>query len=176
LGVPLFGGCGLFLDLGNPAAVSDPVARGAFVTVRLYNCLGASDEGAGIGYPREGAVVSGTAEGIVNGERLSMPLRIVKLAGSGLSAVFWRQPQEGVWILNFRITNAGAYFIGGESPAVLGALVNVRPGGVERQVRPVRTPLSQDEIDRALQNLTAACEAAAARGAAHSGMLRSQPC
>jgi len=46
--VRLFAGCGLFLDLGNPAAVSDPAARGSYVIVRLFNCLGASDEGAGV--------------------------------------------------------------------------------------------------------------------------------
>jgi len=47
--------------------------------------------------------VSGTAEGIVNGERVSMPLRIVKLVDSGLSAVWWSQPRDGVSMLNFRI-------------------------------------------------------------------------
>jgi hypothetical protein len=38
----LFGGCGLFLDLGNPSVASDPVTHGAFATVRLFNCLGES--------------------------------------------------------------------------------------------------------------------------------------
>src|SRR3989442_998409 len=94
---PLFGGCGLFLDLGNPSAASDPVAHGAFVTVRLFNCFGASREGSEAPYPRETALVSGTAEGIVNGYRVSTPLRIVKLGSAGLSAVWWEQPREGVW-------------------------------------------------------------------------------
>ena len=59
LSARLFGGCGLFLDLGNPSAASDPVAHGAFVTVRLFNCFGASREGSKAPFPRETAVVSG---------------------------------------------------------------------------------------------------------------------
>jgi hypothetical protein len=155
LSARLFGGCGLFLDLGNPSAASDPVAHGAFVTVRLFNCFGASREGSKAPFPRETAVVSGTAEGIVNGHRVSAPLRIVKLGTPGLSAVWWEQPREGVWVLSFLIADAGPYFIGGKLQTVLGALVAVRRSGVERRTHLLGIPPYPADIDTALLNLAA---------------------
>jgi hypothetical protein len=153
LPVRLFGGCALFLDLGNPSAVNDSIARGALVTVRLFNCFGISEEGRGIPFRRKDAVLRGTAEGIVNGHRVSMPLRIVKLAVPGLSAIWWKQPTEGVWILNLLIADAGPYFIGGKVQTLLGVLVVVRSDGVERRTQLVGTPPDPDEIDSALRNV-----------------------
>jgi hypothetical protein len=149
---PLFAGCGLFLDVGNPQAASDPAAHDAFVTVRIFNCLGATREGNGIPYPRESTTVTATAEGLLDGRRVSIPLRILKLKIPGLSAVFWKQPTEGTWLLNFRIAGVGPYSIG-NLQTVTGALVAVRPNGVERRTQLVHMPATALEIDEALQEI-----------------------
>ena len=91
----LFGGCPLFMDLGNPLAASDPAAHAAFVTVRLFNCIGATEEGNRIPYPRASATITATAEGLMDGQRVSMPLRVEKLAVPGLRAVYWQRPTKG---------------------------------------------------------------------------------
>ena len=129
--LPLFGGCGLYLDLGNPAAVTDPAVHGALATVRLFNCLGASSEGDGIPFPRSGYKMVVTAEGMVKGHRLSIPVKVRDLPSTGMRAVYWDLPKKGVWLLNFQITNAGPYFIGTVTDR-LGTLVSVSPAGINR--------------------------------------------
>jgi hypothetical protein len=149
LTMPLFAGCGLFVDSGNPRALTDPVLQNAFVTVRLFNCLGASRDGNGIPYPREDSMVRVAAEGQVYGRRVSIPLRVVKLSKPGMSAVYWELPAEGVWLLNVQIANAGPYYIGTFQP-VVAVLVPVSPAGIDRRPQLVRAPPTIQEITEAL--------------------------
>lgn len=158
LGAPVFAGCGLYLDFGNPAASSDLAARGAFATVRLFNCFGESREGPtvkgiNVPFPKATATMSGTAEGIVSGHRVSVPLKIVKLANPGMSAVWWDAPKEGAWVLRLLVSNAGPYYIGGELQTVLGIVAAVGPNGLERRAQLLRTPPGAQEIDGALKGL-----------------------
>ncbi len=90
---PLFAG-GLWFEIGNPKAVSDPAALGAFATVRVF--------GYG-GWILVNPVFTGTAEGVVNHRRVSMPLTFTKLAPEGLYAVRWERPNEGTWGLDIRL-------------------------------------------------------------------------
>ena len=163
LATPLFGGCGMFMDLGSPLAASDPAAHAAFVTVRIFNCFGAAgmpsigprgekidQEGA---YPRENAVVTVTAEGLVDGRRISLPLRVVKLTIPGLSAVYWeKKPGKGTWVLNFSIAGAGDYWIGDDYQPVLGALAIVGKNGVDRRTQLLWTPPTTEELEKFLWN------------------------
>jgi hypothetical protein len=150
---PLFGGCGLFLDLGNPSAASDPAAHGAFVTVRLFNCFGQSRATSDIPFPRESATIAATAEGLVDGRRVSIPLRVTGLSVAGLSAVWWDPPNKGVWALRVSVTGAGPYFIGGIEPPVLGALVAIGPNGPDRRPRLLGLPPRPDQVDTMLADM-----------------------
>lgn len=67
-----------------------------------------------------------------------------------MSAVWWKQPNEGVWVLRFSVTEAGPYFIGGIEPSALGALVTIGPDGPDRRPRLLGLPPSPDQIDAAL--------------------------
>ncbi len=149
---PLFGGCGLYLDPGNPSAASDAALHGAFVTVRLFNCFGQSRVGSDITFPRESATIAATAEGIVDGRRVSIPLRVTRLCIAGMSAVWWKQPNKGTWALRFSVTGAGPYFIGSEQPPVLEALVAIGPNGPDRRPRLLGLPPGPDHIEAALSD------------------------
>lgn len=52
--------------------------------------------------------VTGKAEGRVNGQRRTMPLRIVSAPTPGVFAVNREWPAEGVWIINLAAKCAGA--------------------------------------------------------------------
>ena len=43
--------------------------------------------------------LTGTAEGIVNGRRQTMPLDIRRLSQPGIYAVRWQKPAQGNWML-----------------------------------------------------------------------------
>ncbi len=122
----------------------------------MFNCSGAAREGNGIPYPQESAAVSVMAEGLVDGHRVSQPLKTVKLSVAGMSAVFWQQPEKGAWLLNIRITGAGPYFIGGNSQSVIGTALKVGPEGIERRTRLLHIPPTADEIDRTLLRISQA--------------------
>ncbi len=62
--------------------------RGALLTVRTYH------HGALMSYD-----VTGTAEGIIDGRRQSMPLDIRRLTQTGMYAVRWQKPAQGTWVL-----------------------------------------------------------------------------
>jgi hypothetical protein len=77
-----------WISIEYPANPHDPIARGAFMTVRTYH------HGDLIGYE-----LSGTAEGLVNGQRRSMRLDIRRMSQPGTYAVHWRKPAQGNWVL-----------------------------------------------------------------------------
>jgi hypothetical protein len=43
--------------------------------------------------------LTGTAEGIVNGRRQTMPIDIRRLTQTGMYAVRWQKPAQGTWML-----------------------------------------------------------------------------
>jgi hypothetical protein len=75
---------------GNPF---DPKARDAFLVVHAFH------HNTPVGLP-----VSGTAEGIVNGQRRTITLNFVPLAREGAFAVRKQWPDEGRWLLVFHVT------------------------------------------------------------------------
>ena len=80
------------LAIGNPVAVSLPdgiVKKDIGMAVRAENCADAAK-----------AQITGTAEGMVNGERRSVPLRLVPAAAPGAFAVSRDWPQQGVWVVS----------------------------------------------------------------------------
>jgi hypothetical protein len=87
---------GFFLELGNPDASPQARARNAVVTLRAVGC----------GEPAK-ALVTGTAIGVVNGKRQSIPLSLFSLKEPGMHAVTQQWPAEGQWVLQFVAKEGG---------------------------------------------------------------------
>lgn len=73
--------------------------------------------------------VSGMAEGLVNGERRSLPLELTATSRAGVYALKRQWPTEGTWLLVITVTGAG------DNTAT--ALVELGPNG---EVTSVRVP------------------------------------
>jgi hypothetical protein len=101
-----------WLSLEIPANPMDPEARDAVFLLHAYYH----------GNPARFPAV-GTAEGLVNGKRQSIALKITETSRAGVYAVKQQWPTEGEWVLSVGV-NAG-----GDGPALL---VELGPnGGVE---------------------------------------------
>ena len=85
--LPLLAG-GFYLELGNPAANSDPKAKGAVLVTRFTGC-----------HEPEKGVLEAVAVGVVNGQRQTLPLRVTALSQSGMYAVARQWPTEGKWVV-----------------------------------------------------------------------------
>ncbi|HKD06980.1 MAG TPA: hypothetical protein VKB79_13845 [Bryobacteraceae bacterium] len=70
----------------------------------------------------EKTTVTATAEGIVNGKRASILLKVVKLAEPGAFAVAREWPQEGEWVIKMVATHPqlGSYATGIVAPVAGG--------------------------------------------------------
>jgi hypothetical protein len=85
-------GADFSLTIGNPVAVALPdgvVKKDIGMAVRTENCADLAK-----------AQITGVAEGIVNGARRSVPLRVVPGATAGTYAVSHDWPQQGAWVVN----------------------------------------------------------------------------
>jgi len=121
LALPMMAGS-FVVSVGDPAAAKDPAARGAIATARLTDHTG----------PADNSLLEITAEGLVNGRRVTQPVRVTRLANSML-AIHWKRPAGGTWALRFQITSAKR-----------AAFAEVGQGGV----RPQTHPLEWSETDR----------------------------
>jgi hypothetical protein len=80
------------LTIGNPvaAALADGVVKkDVSMAVRAESCADPAK-----------VQITGTAEGIVNGARRSVPVRLVPAAAAGAFAVSRDWPQQGAWVVN----------------------------------------------------------------------------
>lgn len=77
-----------WISLEYPPNALDRDTRGALALVRIYH-----HENPGQ-FP-----VEGTAEGIVDGERVSLPLKFTPVGSAGVWAVWGDIPDEGNWVL-----------------------------------------------------------------------------
>jgi hypothetical protein len=104
---------GFWISIQNPTTVKDAVAKNAVVLVRLDGCHNHAD-----------ATVTATAEGLVNGQRRSIPLKLEPVSQPATYAVAPQWPAEGKWILNFSAT-----YLGRDA----GIIVRLTPGKFEKQ-------------------------------------------
>ena len=88
---------GFSLAIGNPVAGQDFRAKNAAFVVRTEGCAEPAK-----------AQVSGVAEGIVNGARRSVPLKLLTLPAPGVYAVQRQWPSEGVWVVSLTGSYSGA--------------------------------------------------------------------
>lgn len=78
---------GFQLSIETPAGASDPHLKDVVLVARTYGCHQPAD-----------AKLTATAEGLVNGNRKSMPLELRSI-GSGVYAIKQQWPSEGTWVL-----------------------------------------------------------------------------
>lgn len=107
----LFAG-GFWLEFGNPKASLDEKARDAVLIVRPLGC-----------HHPERAQITGTAEGLINGQRRSLPLTLVPLSQPGMYAVKFDRPKEGAWVLSF---------VASDESRMTGGVAPIGPQGFER--------------------------------------------
>jgi hypothetical protein len=93
LAAPLFAGA-LLLEIGNPAANQEALAKQAVVVARITACHSPGK-----------TTVTATAEGLVNGVRNSIPLKVIPLSTAGTFAVAREWPEQGTWAVKMIATN-----------------------------------------------------------------------
>ncbi|MGH7564485.1 MAG: hypothetical protein ACREK5_08680 [Gemmatimonadota bacterium] len=81
-----------WISIELPANPHDPATRDALLVVHAYH------HGANVQYP-----VTGTAEGLVDGERRSVALTITPTGKAGLYAVSRPRLEDGRWVLVIRL-------------------------------------------------------------------------
>ena len=91
--IPALAGA-LLLEVADPQANPEARARHAIVVARTTACMSP-----------EKTTVTATAEGIVNGQRRSIPLKVMNLATPGTFAVAREWPENGAWIVQLVATN-----------------------------------------------------------------------
>lgn len=132
---------GFWITVEAPPSPSNGEFKEAVAVVRALGCHNPSD-----------AAMSATAEGLVNGRRQSMPIRLTAMS-KGVYAIKPQWPSQGVWVLAI----TGEY--NGHTSSVLvelgsGGKVQVTNGkGKGRFAEGIPRKFSAGEIDAALNAL-----------------------
>jgi hypothetical protein len=145
-----------WLSIELPANPYDRQTRGSIAIVRTYHH----------GVPMQLQVL-GTAEGLIDGERVSLPLELIATSSTGVYALKGELPGRGVWVL---VVHGGA-----EGNGVT-AIVEVGPDGSVRAVDvptrgddpPIPRAITGPEIDARLRSL-------ASVGPASGGLVLAKP-
>jgi hypothetical protein len=124
---------GFVLQIGKPDANPEAQTKHAVLVVRGFACA-----------DQEKTTVTGIAEGLVNGVRQSVALKLIPLSDQSTYAVTDQWPDEGRWVLTLAMTNPR---FGQQS-----AIVRVNPGGVDWAgiTRFNRAP-SKEDVEAALK-------------------------
>ena len=133
-----------WISIEIPANPYDRATRGAIALLRTYH--------HGVAIQLQ---VRGTAEGLVDGERVSLPLELAAAGPTGVYAIRVDLPSRGVWVLVVH---------GGETEGGVTAIVDVAPSGTVRAVEvptrgdnpPVPRSVTRAEIDARLRALASA--------------------
>jgi hypothetical protein len=145
-----------WLSIELPANPYDRQTRGSIAIVRTYHH----------GVPMQLQVL-GTAEGLIDGERVSLPLELIATSSTGVYALKGELPGRGVWVLVVR---------GGAEGNGVTAIVEVGPDGSVRAVDvptrgddpPIPRAITGPEIDARLRSL-------ASVGPAVGGLVLAKP-
>jgi len=133
-----------WISIEYPVNPWDRSTRGAHLLVHAYH------HGTSVGHP-----VSGTAEGLVDGERRTITLRFETTSRTGVYALRKQWPSEGAWTLVIAVGQ------GHGDGSVAQALVQLAPSGAVASVQvptrqhaegPFPRRLSAQEIDAAVRS------------------------
>ena len=113
-----------WISIEYPPNRLDKETRGALALVRIYH-----HENAGQ-FP-----VEGTAEGVLDGERVSLPLKFTPIGDEGVWAAWGKIPEEGNWVLAIHGTD-------GVSKAEISILAALADGNQE--ISFVKVPRSRE--------------------------------
>jgi hypothetical protein len=126
---------GFTFTIGSPVAAQDYHAKTAAFVFRTEGCA----------EPATPQIAS-TAEGLVNGGRRSVPLKVMTMSRPGVYAVPQSWPGEGDWVVTLNGTCASAS---------AGAIVPIGPRGFIRESSTFfRRPVTNQEIESALAALS----------------------
>ena len=130
-----------WISIELPVNPYDQSMRGAFLLVHAFH------HGTPVGY-----IVTGTAEGIVSGERRSIKLEFTETSREGVYALKRMWPADGVWTLVIK-ANQGP---DDAATAVVelgpqGEVASVRVPMMQRGAWTVPAPVSLGDIDAALR-------------------------
>lgn len=110
--LPLIAGA-LTVDVGNPAANPEALSKGAALVMRTMACR----------FP-EKTTITATAEGIVDGKRQTVALKLIPLSNPGTFAITHEWPSSGTWAVKIVAKNPEY------KDYVTGALVSVKDNSV----------------------------------------------
>src|SRR5437870_10805764 len=142
LAAPAFGVKGPpWISIELPVNPYDQSTRGAFLLVHSFH------HGTAMGF-----IVSGTAEGMMNGERRSLKLEFAETSREGVHALKRTWPKEGTWTLVIK-ANQGP---DDAATAVVdlgpdGEVATIRVPTMQRGEWTVPAPVSLGEVDAALR-------------------------
>lgn len=131
-----------WISVEIPPNPLDPETRGAVLVVHTYH------HGRVAAFP-----VSGTAEGIVNGERKSVRLELTRTSRPGVYALSRQWPSDGAWVLVIQVTGAS----GSNGATALvelgssGEVAAVRVPTTALEGRPFPRKVTREEIDATLR-------------------------
>lgn len=141
-----------FISIGQPQAHSDPRAHTAAFTVQVYGCSAGA------------AVVAATAEGLVNGQRKSVPIQLVHLTGERNDIAYspdrqailhWPHftaavpkvwPENGTWVIRVSASTSWKHE---------NALVVLGPDGVDRRASQTSKFVRDSDLEATLRRLAA---------------------
>jgi hypothetical protein len=103
---------GFYLQLGNPDANAEARKVNAVVVIKATGC-----------HDPATATVTGTATGVVNGQRRTIPLEVKALGGPGEFALAQQWPKEGKWVIQL---------VGKNGEQFTNTLIGVGPEGLDR--------------------------------------------
>ncbi len=130
---------GFALEIGKPSANPEAQAKNAVLVVRGYAC-----------HDAEKTTVTASAEGVVNGKRETIPLKLIALSAQSTYALTRQWPADGKWVIT--LVEANSNFNGQPSAIVRVDGDTVDFAGVTRFTRaPGKT-----EIETALNTTSVA--------------------
>jgi hypothetical protein len=125
---------GFTFNIGSPVASQDFRSKTAAFVFRTEGCADPAK-----------SQITGTAEGMVKGERRSVTLKVDAMSKPGVYAVYQTWPAEGAWLVNLKGTCGTAN---------AGAVIPIGPRGFIRESSKFfPRPATAGEVDASLKAL-----------------------